>query len=176
MGTSGYLQSERRRHWVLLGADVFDGPADPKEFRELGGQAMAALMKNERLSEVAVFSEGSLNDGPVRIMFTGVVVASGLWGAMTVAAQEYFPIFEEIFGSGPSWNEAKIKELRAHCWTSNGDETECELCGLSESDERCAGGVDMNTIPCSKKKECHCITGEYGEVIDNRYCDLHDND
>ena len=113
MGTSGYLQSVPYRYWVRLTAPVRNVDESKDEWEAKGKRLMALLIKADGLSDVMTMTDPiDQQDSPITVGISAVVTSNGIWGAITEAAQRFFPLFEEIYGHGPGWTDATIHQLK----------------------------------------------------------------
>lgn len=105
------------RYWVLFEAEVeWDEPVHipdvgPTErWNKAGRDAMVALMKNERVQDVASFGGGGPGE-KLTFGLSGTVEAINVFGAIGLAAEEFFPIFVASFEHEPTWTNVKVKRL-----------------------------------------------------------------
>lgn len=126
--TVGHLQSEYYDFWVTQTARI-KNPPSVDELTHRGGLMLKTLGKSH-LSNVAVVTGGSVavntqaeelrqraRDGlveaePTLITFSGLVRASGFFGAWMTAAPEFMTALTAgAFDPGWQWVEAKVKLL-----------------------------------------------------------------
>lgn len=111
MTFNGHLQSDWGHYWVALNTHIEKVPSTETEWIDRGNKLLAALAKNPNVTEVASLTSGNWNSVRPEVQLSAIVSASGLWGAMTTAAQVFFLAFDSAYGHSPLWTEAKIKRL-----------------------------------------------------------------